>query len=63
MMNIAKITIEKSTMTPMKSPIAKFIPFPIGILIMAFLYSPPGKNALGIGMIMSATNAETTLLT
>src|SRR5208282_5348546 len=53
-------TIRKSIITPTKSPTAKFIPSPIGIVITAFFQLPPGIRAPGTGIIMSWTRAETT---
>ena len=50
----------KSITTPTKSPIPKFIPFPIGMVIMAFRQSPPSMNAPGIGIMRSCTRAVTT---
>ena len=61
---ITKITMaimKKSITMPTKSPIPKFIPFPIGIVTVAFRQSPPSMNAPGIGMMRSSTRAVTTL--
>lgn len=61
---ITKITraiMEKSIIVPTKSPIPKLIPFPTGMVTIAFRQSPPGMNAPGTGMMMSCTRAVTTL--
>ena len=52
--------MKKSIAAPIKSPIPKFIPFPIGMVTMAFRQSPPSMNAPGTGMMMSCTRAVTT---
>lgn len=60
-MKMTKAIMRKSITTPMKSPIPKLIPFPIGMMATAFRQSPPSMNALGIGMMRSCTSAVTTL--
>jgi len=58
---ITAATMSKSTITSTKSPTAKFIPAPMGMLTTAFLQLPPRIIALGIGMMMPQTSAETNL--
>lgn len=52
--------MRKSIIAPMKSPTPKFMPLPMGMETTAVLQSPPGTNAPGMGMMRSATKAETT---
>ena len=59
--NITSAIMRKSIIAPTKSPIPKFIPLPMGTEMIAFLHSPPGIIAPGIGMMISWTSAETTL--